>query len=61
MKGVSLKRKLQLLLLVLIISSVLCLLIIIKRKRHEKLTDYHFFKDENRYIKHNMLRMSSNM
>ena len=51
MKGISSKRKLQLLLSCVVVSSLLCLLVIIrKRTRHEKLTDYHFFKDDNRFF-----------
>ena len=42
------KRKLQLVLVSLMVSSVLCLLVLYRRRRPEKLTDYDFFRDDNR-------------
>ena len=42
------KRKLQVVLVSVIVSSVLCLLVLYRRRRPEKLTDYHFFRDDHR-------------
>ena len=48
MKGVTSRTKLKLLLAAVILSSVLCVLVIIRRRRHEKITDYTFFRDDNK-------------
>ena len=49
-KGVSTKKKLQFFLSCLIISSILCLFVFIRRRKHVKLTDYHFLKDDGRFF-----------
>ena len=48
--GVFSKQKLFLFLLALILFSMFFILMIIRRRKHEKLTDYTFMKEENRFF-----------
>ena len=41
------RRKVQVVLVSLLVSSILCLLVLYRR-RSEKLTDYHFLRDDGR-------------
>ena len=41
------RRKVQVVLVSLLVSSILCLLVLYRR-RSEKLTDYHFLRDDSR-------------
>ena len=48
--GVCCKQRLRLLLFIVTIVSVTCVFLIVRRRRHEKLTDYTFMKEENRFF-----------
>ena len=46
------RRKVLVVLVSLVLSSLLCLIVVYRRRRTEKLTDYHFMKDDNRLAGH---------
>ena len=46
------RRKVLVVLVSLVLSSLLCLIVVYRRRRTEKLTDYHFLKDDNRLAGH---------